>query len=208
MTRPLNVLVIESRVHAADDPVRALEAAGHTVLRCQDDLADFPCRGLLAAADCPLAHEPDVALLVRPRLDPHMTPREVGVVCALRAGIPLVESGPEHLDPYEPWVTRRVRDGDVVAACEAAVDDALDVLRREILRRAAPTLAAAGIRVSMAACQVEPHGRRLHVRFELPSAVSDEQVQALAVRVHDAVRTGGRTYGQVDVSVATTAAAG
>lgn len=208
MTRTLDVLVIESRLHAADESVRALETAGHTVLRCQGDLADFPCRGLLVADDCPLAHEPDVALVVRPRLDPHTTPREVGVVCAVRAGIPLVEFGPEHLDPYEPWLTRRVRDGDVVAACEAGVDDALDVLRREILRRVAPTLAAARIHPSMAACHVEPHGRRLRVRFELPSTVTDEQVQALAVRVHDAVRTCGRTYGQVDVSVSTAAASG
>jgi hypothetical protein len=42
---------------------------------------------------------------------------------------------------------------------------------------------------------------RLNVRFDLPVSVTPLVRQALAVRVLDAVRGAGRTYGPVQVSV-------
>ena len=51
------------------------------------------------------------------------------------------------------------------------------------------------------ACRVAHDAARLHVRFDLPLAVGPGIEQALAVRVLDAVRTVGRTYGAVGVSV-------
>jgi hypothetical protein len=93
-----------------------------------------------------------------------------------------------------------VRESSPDAAREAA-DTALGELRREVLRRAGPTLATAGIPVDQAECRIETETMRLHVRFDLPIAVTPGVKQALAVRVLDAVRGAGRTYGSVEVTV-------
>jgi hypothetical protein len=190
MTRPLDVLVIESRRGAAAEAVRALEEAGHRPLTCRDEVSGLPCRGVASPDDCPLAHRPDVALLVRSRVDPRVTSLETGARCALRAGVPVVESGSAALDPFEPWL-----------ACEAGAARALDELRREIFRRVAPTLSAVGIPVCDARCTVEDVDLRLRVRFDLPAPVDRAVQQALAVRVLDALGSSRRTFGGVDVSV-------
>jgi hypothetical protein len=201
MTRPLDVLIIESHRGVAASAVDGLEAAGHHVHRCHDDDSDgFPCRGVTDPAGCPLARHMDVALLVRHRVAPRSTPLEQGVACAVRADVPVVEDGPAALDPYEPWLAARV-DGDVVSACEAATDAALGDLRREVLRMADPILSGAGIPAGQALCHIEPETTRLGVRFDLPVAVTPAVKQALAVRALDAVRAAGRTYGPVEVSV-------
>jgi hypothetical protein len=204
MTRPLDVLVIESHRGAAASAVSALESAGHHVHRCydEDDSLGFPCRGVVNREDCPLVRHTDVALLVRRRVTPRPTSLEQGATCALRAGVPLVEAGPAILDPYEPWLAARADDdADVVATCEAASDAALGELRREILRLVSPILFGAGIVTSQAGCRIEPQANRLQVQFDLPVPVAPGVKQALAVRVLDAVRGAGRTYGPVQVSV-------
>jgi hypothetical protein len=201
MTQPLEVLVIESYRGAAAVAVHDLGAAGHHVQRCHDeDKPGFPCRGVIDPAQCPLARHTDVALLVRGRVAPHATALEQGATCAIRAGVPLVESGPAALDPFEDWLAARV-DDDVVATCKAASDAALSELRREILRLVAPVLFAAGVAADRTVCRLEPETTRLTVRFDLPVTVSPAVRQALAVRVLDAVRGAGRTHGPVQVSV-------
>ena len=90
---------------------------------------------------------------------------------------------------------------DVVATCEAVGGATVDDLRRAILRVASPLLTGLGLSPQEVACRVEPDAARLHVRFDLPLAVGPGIEQALAVRVLDAVRTVGRTYGAVGVSV-------
>ena len=95
MTSPLDILVIESHPGAAVQAARQLEAAGHHVGRCHDsDCRGFPCRGVFDPQERPLSAVPDVALLLRSRVDPRPTPLEHGVSCAIRAGFPLVEGGP------------------------------------------------------------------------------------------------------------------
>lgn len=201
MTPSLDVMVIEARRGAATAAVDALEAAGHRALTCQEpDAPAFPCRAVTTPGDCPLAAGPDVALVVRPRVAPEPTAREAGVACALRAGVPLVEAGPSILDPYEPWLAGRARD-DVVGACEAAADAALDDLRRRIMTLVRPVLAIAGVPAPPSVCQIHYAGPRLRVHFELAAPVSDAVRNALGVRVLDAVRAGNRTFGTVDVSV-------
>jgi hypothetical protein len=201
MTHTLEILVIESHRGAAAAAVHDLEAAGHHVRRCHDeDSPGFPCRGVIDPAHCPLARHADVVLLVRGRVAPHPTPLEQGATCAIRAGIPLVEAGSAALDPFEDWLAARV-DDDVVVTCEAASDAALGELRREILRLVGPVLFAAGIATDRTVCRLEPEATRLEVSFDLPVTVTPAVRQALAVRVLDAVRTSGRTYGPVRVSV-------
>ncbi len=201
MTRPLDVLVIESRPGAAGEATRALESAGHHTVTCyrSRDRAAFPCRAVLDPADCPLDAGADVALLVRARnADPG--PREQGASCAIRAGVPLVEAGPSVLDPYEPYLARRV-EGDVVAACEATHSAELTALRQHILDLVRPVLAAAHVLIAEVTCRIEPLGRALHVRFGIPGPVPPELRQVLAVRTLDALRDGRRRYDDVSVSV-------
>lgn len=196
-------MVIESRRGAAAPAEHALEASGHRVRRCHDeDSPGFPCRGVIDPADCPLAAHADVALLVRDRVAPRPTALEQGATCAIRAGVPLVEAGPTALDPYEPWLAGRVgATADVVAACEAACDASLGELHREILRLCAPTLFAAGIAIHHADCRIHRESAGLLVQFTLPIPIGTAVKQALAVRVVDAVRSAGRTYGPARVSV-------
>jgi hypothetical protein len=200
MTRPLDVLVIESHPGAAASAVEALEAGGHHIHRCYENSPGFPCRGVIDADLCPLACNTDVALLVRRGVTPSPTPLEQGATCAIRAGVPLVEEGPASRDPYEPFLAARVTD-DVVSACEAAGETSLGTLRREILRLVAPVLVGAGMLASEVGCRIEPAASRLHVTFDLPAAATPSVKQALAVRVLDAMRGAGRTYGPVEVSV-------
>jgi hypothetical protein len=174
MTRPLDVLVIESHPGVAASAVHALEAAGHHVQRCyDDDSLGFPCRGVIDPAECPLARHSDVALLVRGRVAPRPTELEQGASCALRAGVPLVEDGPAALDPFEPWLAARV-DDSVVNTCEAASDTALGELRRPISAPGILTISArpcgngrvssgrSKLRCSVVCIAVRLRSRRLH----------------------------------------------
>lgn len=203
MTEVLDVMVIESQRGAAAPAVHALKAAGHRVRRCHDeDSSGFPCRGVIDPSDCPLAAHADVALLVRDRVAPRPTALEQGATCAIRTGVPLVEAGPTALDPYEPWLSGRVEAAaDVVAQCEAACDASLGELHREILRLCVPTFFAAGMPARQAVCRVQREATGLRVEFILPMPISAAVKQALAVRVLDAVRSAGRTYGPATVSV-------
>ena len=82
-----------------------------------------------------------------------------------------------------------------------ACDAPLGELQREILRLCGPTLSAAGIPARQAVCRVQHEVTGLRVQFTLPKPVSAAVKQALAVRVVDAVRRAGRTYGPASVSV-------
>jgi hypothetical protein len=203
MTERLDVLVVESSPRAGAAAVAALEASGHRVHRCHDDdHRGFSCRGMTEDQGCPVEQGIDVALLVRSRVMPKPTAFEDGVRCAIRAGVPLVEDGPEVLDPFAPWVADRLEPGaDVVGAVEAAVDNGFDPLRRRIEARIAPLASSIGVEPTAVRSRIERVGSSLEVHLDLPVAVPKSAAQALAVRVLDAVRTMGRTIGNVDVFV-------
>jgi hypothetical protein len=118
----LNVLVLESERGAADDTIRDLEAAGHSVVRCHEGgVPAFPCAGL-TSGQCPLeAGAVDVAVTVRRRPRSQPAPQEDGVSCALRAHVPLVVAGATALNPFDDFATVIVDGTDaVVDACERA----------------------------------------------------------------------------------------
>jgi hypothetical protein len=198
----LNVLVLENRPGAAGDDVPALIEAGHRVHRCHEAGDDeFVCRGM-RDRDCPLDGDIDVALLVRRGVAPRPSALEDGVRCAIRAGVPIVEQGPDTLDPFEPWITRRVPlGGSVVTECAVAVDRALDPVRDAIMARIRAVLAVAGIDESTVSCEIEQRGQAAHVHLLLPGTVDKSVEQALGVRVLDALRSCGRTFGAVHVHV-------
>lgn len=203
MVDTLDVLLIEGQTHGADVAAAELGAAGHRVHRCfQPGDRGFPCAGITDPAGCPIDRAVDVALLVRSHVAPRPTALERGVSCAIRAGVPIVEDGPPILDPFEPWLAART-DGNVSEACVAAAGSSFDPLRHDIAARTALLLDAAGIDPASLACAIEQHFPRLLVVLSGPT-VSKRLKQALAVRVLDAVRASGRTYGAVDVSYETT----
>lgn len=208
MTRPLNVLLIETNPGVGSTDASRLELAGHRVHRCYHRLdqtaeARQPtetrslCTGVTDGT-CPIDGGIDVALMVRPRLAPRPSGSEGGVSCALRSGIPVVEDGPEVLDPYDPWLAGRVGD-DPVAACEEAAEASFSPLRLDIARRIAPVLRAAGIAPDTVAVNFETSGTNLRAMLTGPSCPT-AAIGAMAVRVHDAVRAGKRSFRGVDVS--------
>jgi hypothetical protein len=204
MTEPLGVLVIESHSGAAAPAVAALEAAGHRAMSCYaDGERAFPCVGITEPALCPIDRGADVALLVRRRISPRPTPLEGGVPCAIRAQLPIVESGPDILDPFEPWIAKRSTGDDVVAACEQAHREVFDPLRDDITTRLGPVAGTDGFDPEALDCDIRTDGDALRVGVSGPG-LSRARKQAIGVRVLDAVRDTGRRYGKVDVRYDTT----
>jgi hypothetical protein len=69
----------------------------------------------------------------------------------------------------------------------------------EILLRVAPLLRAAGVEPNAVSCQVDEQGPRLYVTFSGPP-LPRRIVEALPVRVLEAIRDLRRTVGDVDVA--------
>ncbi len=74
-------------------------------------------------------------------------------------------------------------------------------LRRAIEARTSALLRAAGIDGRSVRCTVEGGPEGLHVHLDLPAAVGRRVDHAVGVRVLDAVRSMGRTYGRINVTV-------
>jgi len=200
----LDVMLIESRPGVAGRTAQALEEAGCRVHRCHEPgEPSFPCAALVDPGSCPIDGHVDVALLVRPRIAPRPSAIEDGAICAIRAGIPVVEQGTDVLDPFAPWLTLRThRDGDALAACVKAVEFADAPLRREILQRTARLFEAAGISPVDVTVRTVRVGTGLEIHLDLPAPATRGLQHALAVRALDAVRAmRDRTVGRTDVHV-------
>jgi hypothetical protein len=197
----LDVMLLESDLGAADEAARKLREAGHRVHRCHEPgLGAFPCNGILDPKRCPLMGPVDVALVVRRHPYPRPTRLEQeGVSCAIRASVPLVADGSAVLDPFEPWEAGRVDGGDVVRACEAVATRHETAMAEQILARVEALLVSAKVATDTVDCRVEHDDLRTRVVFTGP--VPESLRNALSVRALDAVRTAGRTFGQVDVAI-------
>lgn len=196
MTKPLDVLLIEAHPGDAEIAADRLAAAGHEVHRCYTD-GDSMCVAV-TDGDCPLDEGIDVALLARGRITPRPTATEGGATCALRAGVPLVELGSDILDPFEPWVVVRV-DDDIVTSCEEGAVKGFDSLRAGIKVRTERSLRGAGVDPEAVDMTFVFDAPRLTVQMRGP-AVGPAVLQALGVRVLDALRAEPRTFGQVNVT--------
>ena len=85
----------------------------------------FPCNALIEGRTCPLDVGFDVVATVRARPLDTMAPGELGVVCALRHGIPLVAAGVAPDRPFGPWAAITVEQGgELVGACEKVAGEA------------------------------------------------------------------------------------
>lgn len=99
----MDVLLIESSPGLGRRSTERLEAAGHRVFRCVDEVpADAPvdgdgspvppCRGLYEGGVCPIDETAlDVAVVVR--VGPDLRVGEHGAICAARHRIPIVVAG-------------------------------------------------------------------------------------------------------------------
>ncbi|MGH9018916.1 MAG: hypothetical protein ACRDY1_14290 [Acidimicrobiales bacterium] len=120
------VLVVGTDDWAIEQSAAALVEAGFGVLRCHEPgEPEFPCNALIEGRTCPLEVGFHVVATVRARPLDTMAPGEMGVVCALRTGIPLVAAGVAPDRPFGPWAAVTVEQGgELVNACEKVAGEA------------------------------------------------------------------------------------
>jgi hypothetical protein len=109
---------------AADRAAASVEQAGLDVLRCHESgQPAFPCNAFIPGRTCPLDVGFDVVLTVRARPSRESEPGEVGVVCALRTGRPLVVAGVTMGNPFSQVAAAVVAEGgDAAQACRTAAE--------------------------------------------------------------------------------------
>lgn len=120
--KPLHVLVIENEQGVGDAAVAELEAAHHVVHRCfVPGAPSFPCLAVRQPRRCPLYGTIDVALAVRDGRRP-VTPYELGISCAVRAGVPVVTQAPAGADRFRHLGEAHAAQGFVTTVCEQAAE--------------------------------------------------------------------------------------
>lgn len=197
--RPLDVLVVEAEPDIGIPASRALVEAGHRVHRCHEPgQPAFPCTAVTKPGSCPLEGPIDVTLLVREHSYPHPTAAEGAVVCALRAGVPVVEDGPELLDPFTQFISVRA-EGDPVAACEGAAEHRWDDLASLVVGRGREVMVAHSVGDVALSCRITGDGDTLRVHLSTATPVGPRVEQALAVRAFDVVRSERGQHAKVAV---------
>jgi hypothetical protein len=122
------VLVVGSDDWAINDATTQLRAAGRTVHRCSESAeAPFPCNALIPGRGCPLDRsDVDVVLNIRTRPEAQPTLAEMGAICGLRDGIPLVMAGMAEISGFSDWAEKVPSDGDIVATCDRVIEESAD----------------------------------------------------------------------------------
>jgi hypothetical protein len=118
-----HALVVSPDDWAIDDAASQLAACGRSVHRCSDTTGTpIPCNALVPGHGCPLEVGPvDAVPDVRSRAQADPTLAELGAICGLRSGVPLVIGGPSESASLGPWATAIALGGDAVATCDHAV---------------------------------------------------------------------------------------
>ena len=121
--RRSSALVVGTDDWAADQTVGALRRGNMVVLRCHEPGEPvFPCNAFIDGRTCPLDAGFDVVVTVRARSSRIIEPGEIGVICALRTGHPLVVAGVTADSPFAGLATKEVEEGgDAVKACYDAI---------------------------------------------------------------------------------------
>lgn len=111
--RTLAVLLVGTDNWAVAQAAASLSEAGHTPLLCHaiDDVA-FPCNAMIEGRVCPLDVGFDVVVDLRAHAANEPTPGEMGAICALHAGAPLVLAGIVRNNPFAPWAADTVKVSD------------------------------------------------------------------------------------------------
>jgi len=111
------VLVVGTDDWAIEQAAASVTAAGHQALRCHEPgEPPFPCNAFIPGRRCPLDLGTSVVVTVRARSSRTVEPGEIGVVCGLRASIPVVVAGVGAPGPFESIVAASVPDrGDLAS---------------------------------------------------------------------------------------------
>jgi hypothetical protein len=122
------VLVVGADDWAINDATSQLQAAGRTIHRCSESAeAPFPCNALIPGRGCPLdRHEVDVVLNIRTRPEAQPTLAEMGAICGLRDGIPLVVAGISEISGFSAWAERVPSAGDIVSTCDQVIQESAE----------------------------------------------------------------------------------
>jgi hypothetical protein len=120
------VLVVGQDDWAIHDATSQLRTAGRTVHRCSESTeSPFPCNALIPGRGCPLdRNQVDVVLNIRTRPEAQPTLAEMGAICGLRDGIPLVMAGLSEMSGFSAWAERVPPAGDIVSTCDRVVQEA------------------------------------------------------------------------------------
>lgn len=77
---------------------------------------------MIPGRGCPLDNHPvDVVLDIRSKSDAEPALSEMGAVCGLRDGLPLVIGGLADMSPFAEFGDKVPSNGDVVSSCDDAV---------------------------------------------------------------------------------------
>src|SRR5205085_9298435 len=112
----------------------ALRRGGVDVLRCHDpgDPA-FPCNAFVPVRSCPLDAGFDVAVTARARSSPKPESGEIGVICALRTGHPLVVAGVVADHPFASVAAGEVAEGGNLLEAVAEASESAPTDRRDLV---------------------------------------------------------------------------
>lgn len=119
----IEVLVVGVDDWAISEAEDQLVSAGRKVHRCSDSVeSPFPCNALVAGRGCPLDKAAvDVVLDVHTQARPKLALSEVGAICGLRHGLPLVVCGISDGSVLAAWAEQVPSGGDIVSTCDRAV---------------------------------------------------------------------------------------
>ncbi|MGH8992513.1 MAG: hypothetical protein ACRDYV_01125 [Acidimicrobiia bacterium] len=138
LSEPTSVLVVGTDDWAVEQVSATLSEAGCQILTCHPPGEPvFPCNALVEGRTCPLDAGFSVVVTVRARPVDQPIPGELGVICGLHAGAPLVIAGMSARNPFLPWAARSVGPGEslpavvVGVAASARVPAAADVRMKE-----------------------------------------------------------------------------
>ncbi len=122
---PREVLIVGVDDWAIRDATARMQGAGWIVHGCSDTTeAPFPCNAVIPGRGCPLnEHRVGVVLDVRSRPATELLLSEMGSVCGLRDGLPLILAGPAEGTNLAPWARVVPASGDLVAACQEVVGE-------------------------------------------------------------------------------------
>jgi hypothetical protein len=202
MSKPLNVLLVESHPWVGEAAAQHLARDGHQVHRCHEQGdTGFACVGLGADHHCPIDGHIDAAVLVRADGSAVPTPHEDGVRCAIRAGVPVVEISGEGPDPFAEWVALQADESSVSSACVTAVELAKQPLIAAVLTKVGPLLHEAGVDADAVDCTIRGEFPDLDLDLRVPTRVDRALEQALGVRAYDALRPLTAAYKTVNVTV-------
>lgn len=194
----MRVLLVDGDHREGDVVAAQLEERGHEVVRCFGADDAHLCRGVHVHAECPLEGEGvDVAVLVRDQERPPQL-REMGVVCAIRHRVPVVEAYAHDEAPFVGYVTQG--GTAVVEAVEDAGGPDRPGHEAAIEARLATVPAVARLG-KMPGVDVAKDLKRLVVTLELPAEMSEADVQSVVTWAVQAVRDYDPYTPVVDVVV-------